>query len=108
MKTTNKELIERLSKQDPDEIIFAVIWGKYDLMPGLPEEQTWTQAQIEKVYENFEIGERSWDSIGDDENYARESLAEFRCETCYEYDLRTIKLGRESKCPACGEESEVV
>lgn len=108
MKTTNKELIERLSKQDPDEVIYAVIWGKYDLMPDLPEEQTWEEAQIEKVFGNFEIGERSWDSIGDDENYARESLEEFRCESCYDHDLRTIQLGRERKCPPCGEESEIV
>lgn len=108
MKTTNKELIERLSKQDPDEIIFAVIWDKYDLMPDLPEEQTWTQAQIGKVFEDFDIGERSWESIGDDESYARESLAEFRCEECYEYDLRTIQIGSERKCPNCGEEDEVV
>ena len=108
MKTTNKELIERLSKQDPNATIFAVIWDKYDLMPDLPEDQDWTEAQVEKVFGNFEIGERSWDSIGDDESAARESLEEFRCETCYDHDLRTIQIGTMRQCPPCGEEEEVI
>lgn len=108
MKTTNKELIERLSKQDPNGVIFVAIWDKYDLMPDLPEDQDWTEAQTQKVFDTFDIGERSWDSIGDDESYARESLAEFRCENCYDHDLRTIQVGTMRQCPPCGEESEIV
>lgn len=108
MLETIGQLIERFSKRDPNETIYSVIWSKDDLMPELPEDQKWTEAQIKKVFEDFDIGERSWDSIGDDESYARESLAEFRCADCYEYDLRTIQLGKGRKCPNCGEEEEVV
>jgi hypothetical protein len=108
MKTTNKELIERLSKQDPNEVVYAVIWDKYDLMPDLPDGQEWSEAQITKVFEDFSIDENSWDAIGLDEQHARASLEEFRCETCYDFDLRTIQSGREQECPTCGEEEEVV
>jgi hypothetical protein len=108
MMITNQDLIERLSKQDPNEVVYAVIWDKYDIMPDLPEDQEWTEAQIKKVFENFEIGERSWDSIGDDEQHARGSLEEFRCENCYDFDLRTIQSGNTRECPTCGEEEEVV
>jgi hypothetical protein len=52
----------------------------------------------------FSLEERSWDAIGDDENYARDPLDDFRCSECYEYDLNTIS----NECPLCGEEEEVV
>ena len=108
MMITNQDLIERLSKQDPNEVVYAMIWNKYDLMPDLPDGQEWSEAQIKKVFEDFSIDENSWDAIGLDEQHARASLEEFRCENCYDFDLRTIQAGNTRECPLCGEEEEVV
>lgn len=108
MYTTIKELIEKLSKQDENEKIYALIWDKSDLMPDLPEDQEWSEAQTQKVFENFSIDDNSWEAIGLDEQHARASLEEFRCETCYDFDLRTIQAGNTRECPTCGEEEEVV
>ena len=101
---TKRELAERLLKGDPDEKVYAVIWEKIDLMPDLPQGQEWSEAQVESVMNRFSLEERSWDAIGDDENYARGSLDDFRCSECYEYDLNTIS----NECPLCSEEEEVV
>ncbi len=101
---TKRDLAEKLLKGDPDEKVYAVIWESIDLMPDLPDGQEWSKAQVEKVMETFSIEERSWDAIGDDESYARESLEVFRCSNCYEYDLNTISR----ECPPCGEEEEVI
>ena len=101
---TKRELAEKLLKGDPDEKVYAVIWEKIDLMPDLPQGQEWSEAQVEKVMGTFAIEERSWDAIGDDENYARGALDEFRCHNCYEYDLNTISR----ECPSCGEEEEII
>jgi rubrerythrin len=108
MLITRKELAENLLNRDPDEKVYAIIWDKTDLMPDLPEDQEWTEAQITKVFDAFSIDENSWEAIGLDEQHARASLEEFRCETCYDFDLRTIQAGRDRECPLCGEEEEVV
>ena len=103
---TNEKLIEFLSKQNPKELVYALIYA--------PEEVGHYDDS------DFEVDDTHWNDIvykiGSDyaEDTIRESfgsamggvLKDYECDTCYKHSYEVKEIDGMKVCPYCGEEPD--
>lgn len=102
-----KALIDYLSKKDPDEEVFSILFTK-DFVPisGEKDLQYHDWIDILNTFRSENAEEDLSEAFSEAYNNV---LRDYFCDNCCEYDYDTKNIGNEGNyCKRCGEEQDEV